>query len=168
MSDRTWLTSSELGDLHGVGRDRMEFLLREAGLRSEDDDGGTRYDSVEVEHLLAARDERLMRSSVELLDHIEDVALAAEVLHHAFFELRLSWLQSRVSTGDIIDVLRHQLTSRLPQLVSLQRARGGTGGLDELAILARFEQTLVGALAERRGQPSPGQAKRAAASKKEG
>jgi hypothetical protein len=167
MEDRQWATSSELSQLYGCGRDRMEALLDELGLRREGDDGGTRYDAGQVERLLAERDERIMRSAAEAIDFIEDTPLATEVLRRAFSEIEMAWLQSR-ATGDVVDILRRQLVSHLPKLVAVQRAQSGTGGPTELEVMRRFEEIIVTALRERPGQqPSPGRAKRADASRKD-
>lgn len=167
MDRKELLTSEELGNRHGVGRDRMEFLLHEIGLRQERDDGGTLYDASEVQRRLAARDERLMRAAAELLDSVPDVALAAEVLHHAIFQLKIAWLQNRAS-GNIADILKRQIASRLRELHCIQRARAGAGEITEMEALTCFEHAIITALRERRGQrPSPGETKRSAASKKE-
>ncbi len=163
MAEREVLTSAQLGNRHGVGRDEMERLLVELNLRHKHDDGSTLYDACEVDRRLAARDDRLMRAAAELLDYVPDVALATEVLHRAFFELRLAWLQDR-ATGDVVDILRRQLASRLPPLHAIQRARAGAGSLTELEVLQLFEHAIITALRERRGRPAPGQAKQGAKS----
>ncbi|NLT75144.1 MAG: hypothetical protein GXX98_01360, partial [Planctomycetes bacterium] len=129
----------------------------ELNLRHKHDDGSTLYDACEVDRRLAARDDRLMRAAAELLDYVPDVGMAVEILHRAFFEMRLAWLQNRFN-GNVVDVLHEAIARRLQQLVSLQRARGGADGPDELTVLARFEQTLVAALAERREQRRPKEA----------
>lgn len=151
MQERELLTSTGLAARHGVDRDRMEFLLHDLGLRREGDDGSTLYDAAEVQRLLAARDESLMQAAAELLDFVPDLPTAVEILHRAFFELRLSWLQSRAS-GDVIDIVCRQIASRLPQLHSVQRARAGAGNLTELEVLNCFEHTIITALRERRSE----------------
>jgi len=163
MEDRQWATSAELAAEYGISREKMEYLLREVGLRQKSDDGSTTYDAGEVARLLDERDERLMSAAVEALDFVEDVGLATEVLHTAFTEMRLAWLQG-CADGDVIDLLRRQLVSYLPKFIDVQRARTGTGGPTELDVMRRFERILVDALHERRQPPSSDQAKEGATS----
>ncbi|MBN1395500.1 MAG: hypothetical protein JW959_10790 [Pirellulales bacterium] len=166
MNGREWLTAAELGGRHGISRGQMEVLLDKLGLRHEGDDGTTLYAADEVEQKLDERDAQIMQSVAEVLDYVEDAELAAEVLHAAFTEMRLSWLQSR-ATGDVVDILRRQLASRLPSLHAIQRAQSGSGGPTVPEILRDFERTIVAALHERRQQPAVGQAKPLDASKQE-
>ncbi|HPC93329.1 MAG TPA: hypothetical protein PLU87_00170 [Sedimentisphaerales bacterium] len=163
MDKRELLTSTQLAARHGLDRDRMEFLLHELGLRHEADDGTTTYDASEVERRFAARDEALMRAAAELLDFVPDIRTAVEILHRAFFELRLAWLQSRAA-GDVIDILRRQIATRLPSLHAIQRARAGAGDVTELEVLRCFEHAIITGLRERRGQRPPGRTKQGAKS----